>query len=171
MAVSGFLLDPEVPLRSLLYAPFSSPFTLSAVGSRFSAALSLTQTNTTSSSLFSKSPYRHDRQMSSIAIPKYLPFEVAFHVQRSLAHRGVPYLRHSWSRIDFLAVLCFWVHLCLSALGVERTGNLHVGIFKALSVMRTFRLLAVTNGTNVGITSTRVNSLTSAIFGRQFSRV
>lgn len=60
----------------------------------------------------------------------------------------MPWLRHSWSRIDAVAILGFWVAFGLAEAGVER-GNSHVGVFRALSVLRTARLLTVTSGTTV----------------------
>ncbi|KZS87691.1 hypothetical protein SISNIDRAFT_419270 [Sistotremastrum niveocremeum HHB9708] len=85
-----------------------------------------------------------------------LPFEFALHAQRSLAHRGVPYLRHSWSRIDAIAVTSFWISFILSAVGVEHTAGLHLGLFRALSVLRCSRLLAVTNGTSTIMRSLKI---------------
>jgi voltage-dependent calcium channel len=62
--------------------------------------------------------------------------------------RNVPYLRHSWSRIDFVAITSFWITFILASVGVER-GTHHIGIFRAMSVLRTARLLAISSGTSV----------------------
>ncbi len=67
---------------------------------------------------------------TSIPIPEELPFTTAFAHSRSLAHRGVPYLRHSWSRVDALAIVCFWAAFSLSAVGFERRSNLHWGFLE-----------------------------------------
>ena len=100
-------------------------------------------------------------QQSSLAFShRPIPFVTAIQKQRSLSKRGVPYLRHSWSRIDFVAIVGFWVAFALSVTGADRaisvdpssgTATLvrHIGVFKALSVLRCARLLAVTNGTTV----------------------
>ena len=84
------------------------------------------------------------------------PFQLAIEKQRSLSRQGRPYLRHSWNRVDFVSIVCFWIMFILSITHVEATGSRHIYIFRALSVLRISRLLAVTSGTTV---SSR-NSLT-----------
>jgi len=59
------------------------------------------------------------------------------------------YLRHSWNRVDFLAILSFWVMFILAITGVEAQGSVY--IFRALSVLRAARLLTVTAGTTVRV--------------------
>ncbi|BDD54689.1 hypothetical protein MAP00_000287 [Monascus purpureus] len=59
-----------------------------------------------------------------------------------LARRA--FLRHSFNRLDFVAVVSFWVYFCLSLKGVE----VH-RLFRMLSCLRILRLLSVTNGTSV----------------------
>lgn len=75
-----------------------------------------------------------------------LPFRLSVANARHQTQRNVPYLRHSWTRIDFVAIIGFWVCFALATAGVER-GEYHIGIFRALSVLRTARLLAITSGT------------------------
>lgn len=82
------------------------------------------------------------------------PFQSAIEKQRSLSEQGRPYLRHSWHRIDFVSVVSFWITFALSIAGVESTAHAHIYIFRALSVMRISRLLAVTSGTAVRELST-----------------
>lgn len=62
-----------------------------------------------------------------------------------LAHRA--FLRHSFNRLDFVAVAAFWVSFILSLTGVEHSNHLYV--FRMLSCLRLLRLLALTNGTSV----------------------
>ncbi|KXG46896.1 Voltage-dependent calcium channel, alpha-1 subunit [Penicillium griseofulvum] len=62
-----------------------------------------------------------------------------------LAHRA--FLRHSFNRLDFVAVIAFWISFFLSVSGVEQTHQLY--IFRMLSCLRILRLLAMTNGTSV----------------------
>lgn len=62
-----------------------------------------------------------------------------------LAHRA--YLRHSFNRTDFVAVVSFWIAFALSLTGVEHTS--HIYIFKMLSCLRIIRLLNLTSGTAV----------------------
>lgn len=80
-----------------------------------------------------------------------LPFRLSIARANTATLRNLPYLRQSWNRIDFVAVLGFWVSFALAMAGVER-GAYHIGVFRALSVLRTARLLAITSGTTVRIT-------------------
>jgi len=65
--------------------------------------------------------------------------------RQQLARRA--FLRHSLNRIDFLAVVCFWISLILSITGIE--GSRHLYVFRMLSCLRILRLLYLTNGTTV----------------------
>jgi hypothetical protein len=65
-----------------------------------------------------------------------LPFRLSINHLRDKTHRNVPYLRQSWNRIDFIAVVSFWVMFRLAIAGVE-SGRYHVGVFRALRVIRT----------------------------------
>lgn len=87
-----------------------------------------------------------------------LPFRLSITQAHSKTQRNVPYLRHSWSRIDFVAIVSFWISFGLASGGLERGGNgsgkiWHIGIFRAMSVLRTARLLTVTSGTTVSSVS------------------
>jgi hypothetical protein len=62
-----------------------------------------------------------------------------------LAHRA--YLRHSFNRTDFVAVVSFWISFVLGMTGVEH--DRHIYIFKMLSCLRIIRLLNLTSGTAV----------------------
>jgi hypothetical protein len=62
-----------------------------------------------------------------------------------LAHRA--YLRHSFNRTDFLAVISYWIAFAISIAGVEN--ERHIYIFKMLSCLRIIRLLNLTSGTSV----------------------
>lgn len=62
-----------------------------------------------------------------------------------LAHRA--FLRHSFNRLDFVAVAAFWISFILSLIGLERSE--HIYVFHMLSCLRLLRLLALTNGTSV----------------------
>jgi hypothetical protein len=61
------------------------------------------------------------------------------------------YLRHSWNRVDFLAIVSFWIMFILALTGVEAKESVY--IFRALSTLRAARLLTVTAGTTVRISS------------------
>jgi hypothetical protein len=47
-----------------------------------------------------------------------------------------------------VAIVSFWICFGLAMGGVER-GQYHIGVFRAMSVIRTARLLTVTSGTTV----------------------
>ena len=65
-----------------------------------------------------------------------------------LANRA--FLRHSFNRLDFVAVVSFWVSFLLGLIGVETREQIFV--FRMLSCLRILRLLALTNGTSVSCT-------------------
>ncbi|WEW55818.1 calcium channel protein [Emydomyces testavorans] len=62
-----------------------------------------------------------------------------------LARRA--FLRHSFNRLDFLAVVSYWISFVLSILSVE--SNQRLFVFRMLSSLRILRLLALTSGTTV----------------------
>ncbi|KAI9851648.1 MAG: calcium channel protein [Thelocarpon superellum] len=62
-----------------------------------------------------------------------------------LARRA--FLRHSFNRLDFLAVVSFWISFILAILGLESTHQIYV--FRMLSCLRILRLLGLTSGTSV----------------------
>ncbi|KAH8845237.1 hypothetical protein MCOR27_007117 [Pyricularia oryzae] len=59
-----------------------------------------------------------------------------------LARRA--FLRHGFNRLDFIAVVAFWISFGLSVTGLEK--ELHLWVFKMLSSLRIVRLLAITKG-------------------------
>ena len=62
-----------------------------------------------------------------------------------LARRA--FLRHGFNRLDFVAVVSFWIMFVLSLTMVE--GNRHLFLFRMLSCLRILRLLGLTSGTSV----------------------
>ena len=62
-----------------------------------------------------------------------------------LARRA--FLRHSFNRLDFLAVVSFWTSFILSIFGLAP--NRLVYVFQMLSCLRILRLLGLTSGTSV----------------------
>lgn len=79
---------------------------------------------------------------------KEAPFAQAIVVQRAQAAHYA-YLRHSWNRVDLLAVVCFWVSFFLAVSRQESSPDRNIYIFRALSVLRSARLLTATSGTTV----------------------
>lgn len=62
-----------------------------------------------------------------------------------LARRA--FLRHSWNRLDFLAVVSYWISFGLSIAHIQ--SDRHVYVFQMLSCLRILRLLGLTSGTSV----------------------
>ncbi len=62
-----------------------------------------------------------------------------------LARRA--FLRHSFNRLDFLAVVSFWISFVLEILQIEQQRHLY--LFRMLSCLRILRLLGLTSGTSV----------------------
>lgn len=91
--------------------------------------------------------------ISSKKGPLRLPFVLSLAQAQSKTERNVPYLRQSWGRIDLIAIVGFWVSFSLSVLGLERGDNHHIGLFRAMSVLRLGRLLGITSGTTVSLWS------------------
>jgi hypothetical protein len=63
-----------------------------------------------------------------------------------LAHRA--YLRHSFNRTDFVAVVSFWIAFVLGLVDIKNSPVILV--FRMLSCLRIIRLLNLTSGTSVG---------------------
>ncbi|CAG8794397.1 380_t:CDS:2, partial [Dentiscutata erythropus] len=63
------------------------------------------------------------------------------------------FLRHSFNRIDLVAVICYWIDLVITNFGVS-----HVYVFKALSTLRSLRLLTVTSGGSTILQSLKISA-------------
>ncbi|KAH8889525.1 ion transporter [Thozetella sp. PMI_491] len=59
-----------------------------------------------------------------------------------LARRA--FLRHGFNRLDFIAVVSFWISFVLGITGLE--SKHHIYVFRMMSCMRILRLLALTKG-------------------------
>ena len=62
-----------------------------------------------------------------------------------LAHRA--FMRHSFNRLDFLAVCSFWISFILDMFSLEWRD--HFYLFRMLACLRILRLLGLTSGTSV----------------------
>lgn len=85
------------------------------------------------------------RSITAIQGSKAEPRSAEDFQRQQLARRA--FLRHSWNRIDFIAVVAFWISFLLSITGIEFAKQIYV--FKMLSCLRILRLLYLTNGTSV----------------------
>lgn len=90
-------------------------------------------------------------QQGTMQFPEEVDYEEEAHMdsrQRSrkrLARRA--FLRHSFNRLDFVAVVSFWISFVLT-LGHYET-LYHIYIFRMLSCLRILRLLGLTTGTSI----------------------
>lgn len=57
------------------------------------------------------------------------------------------FLRHSFNRLDFVAVVSYWISLALTLMEIETNG--HIYVFRMMSCLRILRLLGITSGTSV----------------------
>ncbi|KAI0387275.1 Ion transport protein-domain-containing protein [Hypomontagnella monticulosa] len=74
-----------------------------------------------------------------------MPETIEEQQRMQLARRA--FLRHGFNRLDFIAVVSFWIAFVLSITGIEV--EKHLFIFRMLSCLRIVRLLALTNGTAI----------------------
>ena len=70
-----------------------------------------------------------------------------------LAHRA--YLRHSFNRTDFVAIVAFWISFALNILNIQKAQA--IPVFQMLSCLRIIRLLNLTSGTSVSFPSDLAN--------------
>ncbi|PWN28045.1 hypothetical protein BDZ90DRAFT_239367, partial [Jaminaea rosea] len=103
---------------------------------------------------------------------KAIPFSSAIIVQRAQTN-NYAYLRHSWNRVDLIAVVAFWISFVLAIIGQESTPSHHIYIFKALSVLRVARLLTVTSGTSTILQSLKLAAplLSNVLFFTLFAMI
>ncbi|GAA6051051.1 Calcium-channel protein CCH1 [Rhodotorula toruloides] len=128
-------------------ASLSDPFSIkSGLAAAFPAATAAAAANSHSvaSSTTSHDPYGAYHQPSIFA-SAHTPYALSIERQRQTYQQA--FLRHSWNRIDALAVLCFWISFGLASNGLEASKNLW--FFRSLSVLRAARLLAISPGTQI----------------------
>ncbi|KAG9307249.1 hypothetical protein G9A89_017077 [Geosiphon pyriformis] len=128
--VSGFIINPK------------SQYTLN-----------ITNSSSTDSSFAGLPSYLHSQikgklsppinpnlpKISELPTPKFGQLKTTSNAPSSIKNSA--FLRHSFNRIDLLAVISFWIDLALALSGVR-----HFYIFKALATLRSLRLLALTSG-------------------------
>ncbi|KAI9436705.1 Ion transport protein-domain-containing protein [Lactarius indigo] len=137
--------DPPAPLSDASAATSSATLVNSVPLARKRADTSaslLEKTPSSSSTIVTgTTPYTTPAQDTLM-----LPFQFTMRLARDVTRRNLPYLRHSWTRNDAIAVVAFWITFVLAQTGAE-CGWYHIGIFRALSVLWTARLLTITSGT------------------------
>ncbi|KAG9050174.1 calcium channel protein [Tulasnella sp. UAMH 9824] len=174
--VTGLVLDPTTHWTDYRLFFQKVKATPSKVHSRFGTVPSGSTVNIIEAKLPSESgsvntgrqrsdshayPPGHSTERSSTWIGTKLgferhPFQLAIEKQQTLSEQNLPYLRHSWNRIDFVAVTSFWVMFGLCITGAETSPTRHLYLFRALSVLRVARLLAVTSGTTTIMRSLKI---------------
>jgi hypothetical protein len=162
IVVTGLVLDPETSTKDYwLGSSGIIPF----ITSRLTKGKNALQRNISRTTTTPRRAGWRERTGSTEALNNRniagvtveAPFQHAVAKQQSLFAAGRPYLRHSWHRIDMLAVVSFWITFLLAMTRQEATANHHIYIFRSLSVLRAGRLLVITSGT-----STILHSLKTA---------
>lgn len=97
--------------------------------------------------------------VSSLAnlIPKnkrtYTPETIEYSVSFQVAPQRA-YLRSSWNRLDFIAIVCYWVSLLLTINDVDSRSEAF--IFRLLSALPILHLLNLTRGTSAILKSLKI---------------
>jgi len=138
VVVTGLLIDPETSLRAVV-AKSHLPYLARLTRLKRTPARAVPTWK-------SQTPSVPPPRRKTTLIPE-APFQEAIGKQQDLSTQGRPYLRHSWHRIDMIAVIAYWITFLLAISGQEATASRHIYIFRALSVLRAGRLLVVTSGT------------------------
>lgn len=76
-----------------------------------------------------------------------LPETIEEQQRYQLARRA--FLRHGFNRLDFVAIVSFWISFVVGITGLEKDHHLYV--FRMLSCLRILRLLAITKGNAVSL--------------------
>ncbi|WVO19052.1 uncharacterized protein IAS62_000328 [Cryptococcus decagattii] len=161
IVVTGLLLDPETSLRESL---FGQDGAVTVLQQYLLITKSNIESNLRRKATKKRAPWRSQGQndathntdsktppttsaLRSLTGLSEAPFQKAMAKQKGLSDQGRPYLRHSWHRIDMIAVFAFWTMFFLALTGHEATADRHIYIFRALSILRAGRLLVITSGT------------------------
>ncbi|KAG0370046.1 calcium channel protein, partial [Gamsiella multidivaricata] len=76
-------------------------------------------------------------------IPTTLDPLIEYRPQFMAEKAQLPFLRHTFNRIDMVAVICYWIDFALMMAGVH-----NIYFFKTIAAMRTLRLLNITSGSS-----------------------
>lgn len=93
-----------------------------------------------------------------------LPQTIEEQQRFQLARRA--FLRHGFNRLDFVAVVSFWISFVIGITGAEKRHHLYV--FRMLSCLRIVRLLALTKGNAVSCALTAVETTRLICGNRSF---
>ena len=143
--VSGFVINPDEystldrskGLRHAFAEKFQTAFALQKAPQRSASVKRADTTGPLQPSIVRSFTALHDTPQ--------LPGHGRQQQRIRLARRA--FLRHSFNRLDFVAVVSFWISFVLT-LFHEETSR-HVYVFRMLSCLRILRLLGLTSGTSV----------------------
>lgn len=142
--VSGFIINPieystinrKIGIRPALMAWARSLFTVQPTEEAGSAVETPGTPGTSITRIFTANPSNPDYQAGNRQQARI-----------RLAHRA--FLRHSFNRIDFLAVVSYWISFLMSLPGVNLENEKHFYLFHMMSSLRIMRLLSLTSGTSI----------------------
>lgn len=146
--VSGFFFNPDEYSTMNNYSGFKEAL-LRKIRDRFSTHHRPIIHDTPSSNEPGPPPILHS--FHSLQLDVNQPGHTKQQQRVRLARRA--FLRHSFNRLDFVAVTSFWISFILGVMGVESEKHLYV--FRMLSCLRILRLLGITGGTSVRVLSVR----------------
>ena len=106
------------------------------------------QTNKAASSALSPPQPSFFRSLTTLQGVEGQPGHGRRQQRYQLARRA--FLRHSFNRLDFVAVVSFWISFVLGITGIE--ARHHIYVFRMMSCLRIIRLLLLTSGTSVSRT-------------------
>jgi len=86
----------------------------------------------------------------SFTLMQRQPLPETFEDQQRMQLARRAFLRHSFNRLDFIAVVSFWISFVLGIFALEHKHHLYV--FRMLSCLRIIRLLGITKGNAVSFT-------------------
>ncbi|TGZ76287.1 hypothetical protein EX30DRAFT_399378 [Ascodesmis nigricans] len=143
--VSGFILNPRQPTDPMSRGRIRRK--IIEKGQRLLSPFSAQKIER------SRSPMKFDQMPSIIKSFTHInmmdssPMQhtVQSQARARLARRA--FLRHSFNRLDFLAVCSYWISLALTISGLE--AERHLFVFRMMSCLRILRLLSITSGTSV----------------------
>lgn len=137
--MSGFIINPVNPnepppegIRHFIKRKYHEIFNPS-------------DTKRTSNISLSQAPPSLLRSVTLLQLSEENPGHARSQQRVRLARRA--FLRHSFNRLDFVAVISYWITFCMVYLSTER--HTHLYLFKMMSCLRILRLLGITSGTSV----------------------
>ncbi|CAG8581619.1 28361_t:CDS:10 [Gigaspora margarita] len=143
---SLFIFGPNNPVRLFFYEVLSNP--LEIIARIVVSGFIINPDNNDES--FDTTPQANTKS-SSVSSLNNQKGQILPGIKRSVYKTA--FLRHSFNRIDLVAVICYWIDLVLTICGVS-----HVYVFKALSTLRSFRLLTVTSGGSTILQSLKISA-------------